>query len=145
YFHINVLKINIARQCFTRGLWIGRESRAPTRLHLAPSGSAFQTKLLPQHKNSGRSLDGTMKMTQILLMDFVQKSTRLSSVSETHQRKLQDAMEKWFLAEFVKAMKLPLLRKIYQAGSYDAFAALLAAGRDTDRIAVIDKVDKYHP
>ncbi len=41
-------------------------------------------------------------------------------------------------------MKLPLLRKIYEAGAYDVFVELLQLRSDADLVAILDKVDKYN-
>ena len=84
-------------------------------------------------------------MSQRTLSELAQKSVRLSVISEKHQRKLGDTLEKWFLAEFLKNMKLPLLRKIFEAGAYDAFVELLAERGDAERIKLLHKVDEHNP
>ncbi|MGB0083778.1 MAG: hypothetical protein WBP94_00185 [Rhodomicrobiaceae bacterium] len=84
-------------------------------------------------------------MSQSQLLSLAQKSIRLSIISETHETKLALAIEKWFVSEFVKAMKLPLLKKIYESGSFGVFVELLAAQSDPDRITVLEKVDKNNP
>jgi len=84
-------------------------------------------------------------MGQRNMMDYIQKAARISTISNTHEKKLRTAVEKWFAAEFVKPMKLPLLKKIYQSGCYDDFIALIEQQNDVVRIAILEKLDKHNP
>ncbi len=66
-------------------------------------------------------------------------------MNEKAQAALSKALTGWFSAQFIKGIKLPLLRSIHQAGAYPAFSELLAEATDADRITVLSKVDPHRP
>ncbi|HKJ62981.1 MAG TPA: hypothetical protein VKA94_13490 [Hyphomicrobiales bacterium] len=55
------------------------------------------------------------------------------------------AIDKWFATEFVRGMKLTLLKQIHNAGAFEVFAEMLSKRSDVDRIAILNKVDKHNP
>ncbi len=77
------------------------------------------------------------------ISDSAQAAARLAVVNDKVQLALQDQLRKWFSAQFVKGMKLQLLRAIFQAGSYPAFSQLLLEASDSDRSVILTKLDKY--
>ena len=77
--------------------------------------------------------------------EAAQAAARLAVVTEKSETALADLLRKWYAAQFIKGIKLPLLRSIHQAGAYPAFAQFLAEATDADRSTILNKLDKYYP
>ncbi len=77
--------------------------------------------------------------------EAAQAAARLAVVTEKSEGALADLLRKWYTAQFVKGIKLPLLRSIYQAGAYPAFAQFLTEASDADRSTILNKLDKHRP
>lgn len=77
------------------------------------------------------------------LADAAAAAARVAVVSNKCELALSEALKKWFSINFVKGAKLPLLRSVYQAGAYPAFAQILENLSDEDRAIIIAKLDKH--
>jgi hypothetical protein len=72
-------------------------------------------------------------------------AARLAVVGDKQQGALTKALTAWFSAQFVKSGKIQQLRTIHQSGAYAAFAELLNAASDADRVTLLKKVDPHRP
>jgi hypothetical protein len=84
-------------------------------------------------------------MTKHNIPDLVRILTDQYDLPDKSQRELDKILLKWFSSQIVKSLKLPTLQEIYARGSYDVFEDLLRAAGDVERIAVLNKIDKYRP
>jgi hypothetical protein len=82
-------------------------------------------------------------MQQIL--DHIRILTDKAYLSEKSRQELSKALLKWFSGQVLKSLKLTTLRAFYKAGLYDAFEELLLACTNVERVAVLNKIDKYRP
>ena len=78
-------------------------------------------------------------------IEAAQAAARLAVVNEKANAACDTLLKKWFAAQFVRGMKLPLLRAVFQAGAYPAFAQLLGEATNSDLSTILSKIDKYQP
>jgi hypothetical protein len=79
------------------------------------------------------------------LSDASQAAARLALVNDKSRKGFEDQLRKWFSTYFVKGANLGLIRSVYQAGAYNAFAQLLAEAADAERATILAKLDKHRP
>jgi len=76
--------------------------------------------------------------------DAAQAAARLALVNEKANTAFDTMIQKWFVAQFVRGMKLPLLRSIYNSGVFPHFSDLTELATDADLLTILAKVDKHN-
>ena len=76
--------------------------------------------------------------------DAAQAAARLALVSEKANTAFDTTIQKWFIAQFVRGMKLQLLRSIYNSGVFSHFSDLIELVTDADLLTILGKIDKYN-